>query len=316
MSKLKIAVVGVGSWGRNHVRVLSELPDVEVVAVCDIDKQKTDLVAEKYGIEAFTSSSRMYRKKKLDAVNLCVWSTHLSQEAMKALKAGKHVFVEKPMASSTREAKKIINLAREKKLCLTVGFIERFNPAVRRLKQAIINGDVGSPVSATVRRVSKWPERIGDVGVVKDTAIHDIDIARFIFDEDPVTVFAKAGNLRHEKFEDYIQIMLSFSAGKSAFLEANWLTPYKIRKLTVTGSEAIISLDYITQEMTIETLGETLTPRHEYEEPLKLELNHFVECIRNNETPLVTGLDGYKALKIAEAALKSAEKGQLIRLNY
>jgi UDP-N-acetylglucosamine 3-dehydrogenase len=110
--------------------------------------------------------------------------------------------------------------------------------------------------------------------------------------------------------------MLSFSAGKSAFLEANWLTPYKIRKLTVTGSEAILSLDYITQEMTIETLGETLTPRHEYEEPLKLELNHFVECIRNNETPIVTGLDGYKALKIAEAALKSAEKGQLVRLNY
>jgi UDP-N-acetylglucosamine 3-dehydrogenase len=316
MSKLKIAVVGVGSWGRNHVRVLSELPDVEVVAVCDIDKQKTSMVAEKYGIKAYTSSSRMYREKELDAVNLCVWSTRLSQEAMKALKSGKHVFVEKPMAGSTREAKKIINLAREKKLCLTVGFIERFNPAVRRLKQAIANGDVGSPVSATVRRVSKWPVRIGDVGVVKDTAIHDIDIARFIFDEDPVTVFAKAGNLRHEKFEDYVQIMLSFSAGKSAFLEANWLTPYKIRKLTVTGSEAIISLDYITQEMTIETLGETLTPRHEYEEPLRLELHHFVECIRNNKSPLVTGLDGYKALKIAEAALKSAEKGQLVRLNY
>lgn len=316
MSKLKIAVVGVGFWGRNHVRVLGELPDVEVVAVCDIDKQKTSMVAEKYGIEAFTSSSKMYRKRELDAVNLCVWSTRLSQEAIKALKAGKHVFVEKPMASSTREAKKIINLAKEKKRCLTVGFIERFNPAVRRLKQAITKGDIGSPVSATVRRVSKWPERIGDVGVVKDTAIHDIDMARFIFDEDPVTVFAKAGNLRHEKFEDYVQIMLSFSAGKSAFLEANWLTPYKIRKLTVTGSEAIISLDYISQEMTIETLGETLTPRHEYEEPLKLELHHFVECIRNNETPLVTGIDGYKALKIAEAALKSAEKGQLVRLNY
>jgi UDP-N-acetylglucosamine 3-dehydrogenase len=316
MSKLKIAVVGVGFWGRNHVRVLSELPNVEVVAVCDVDKQRTDMIVEKYGVKAYSSSSIMYRKTELDAVSLCVWSTRLSKEAMKALNAGKHVFIEKPMAGSTREAKGIIRLAKEKNLSLTVGFIERFNPAVRRLKQAIANGDVGSPVSATVKRVSKWPERIGDVGVVKDTAIHDIDMARFIFDEDPIAVFAKAGNLRHEKFEDYVQIMLSFSAGKSAFLEANWLTPYKIRKLTVTGSEAIISLDYITQEMTIETLGETLTPRHEWEEPLKLELHHFVECVKNNKTPLVTGLDGYKALKIAEAALESAEKGQLIRLNY
>jgi UDP-N-acetylglucosamine 3-dehydrogenase len=110
--------------------------------------------------------------------------------------------------------------------------------------------------------------------------------------------------------------MLSFSNGKSAFLEANWLTPYKIRKLTVTGSDAIISLDYITQEMTIETLGQTLTPRYEFEEPLKLELQHFVQCVINNKTPLVSGLDGLKALKIAESALKSAENGRLMKLRF
>jgi UDP-N-acetylglucosamine 3-dehydrogenase len=141
-------------------------------------------------------------------------------------------------------------------------------------------------------------------------------MVRFIFDEDPISVYARAGHLRHSKFEDYAQIMLSFSNGKSAFLEANWLTPYKIRKLTITGSDAIISLDYITQEMTIETLGQTLTPRYEFEEPLKLELQHFVQCVKNNKTPLVSGLDGLKALKIAEAALKSAENGRLIKLRY
>jgi len=316
MKKLKMAVVGVGFWGRNHVRVLSELPDVELVAVCDIDQQRTAVVAEKYGLKAYNDSSKMYQKENVDAVTLCVWSTRLSEEALKALKAGKHVLVEKPMAKSSTEAKKIVDLAEAEKLILTVGFIERFNPAVKRLKEAITEGKIGSPVSATIRRVTKWPERIGDVGVVKDTAIHDIDMARFIFNEDPLSVYAKAGNLKHSKFEDYAQIMLSFSDGKSAFLEANWLTPYKIRKLTVTGSEAIISLDYITQEMTIETLGQTLTPRYDVEEPLKLELQHFVECVKNGRTPLVSGTDGLKALKIAEAALKSADVGRLIKLRY
>ena len=316
MKKLKMAVVGVGFWGRNHVRVLSELPDAELVAVCDVDQQRTATVAEKYGLKAYSDSAKMYEEEELDAVTLCVWSTRLSEEALKALKAQKHVLVEKPMARSSAEAQKIINVAKEKKLHLTVGFIERFNPAVRRLKEALAEGKIGSPVSVTVRRVTKWPERIGDVGVVKDTAIHDIDMVRFIFDEDPISVYAKAGHLRHSKFEDYAQIMLSFSNGKSAFLEANWLTPYKIRKLTITGSDAIISLDYITQEMTIETLGQTLTPRYEFEEPLKLELQHFVQCVKNNKTPLISGLDGLKALKIAEAALKSAENGRLIKLRY
>ncbi|MBS7656932.1 Gfo/Idh/MocA family oxidoreductase [Candidatus Bathyarchaeota archaeon] len=316
MKKLRVAVVGVGFWGRNHVRVLSELPNVELRAICDVDQQKTKMIAEKYGLNAYTDSSKLYKNEDIDAVTLCVWSTRLSKEALIALRAGKHVLVEKPMAKSSVEAKKIIELANSKNLLLTVGFIERFNPAVRRLKEAIAEGKIGTPVSVTIRRVTKWPERIGDVGVVKDTAIHDIDMARFIFDEDPISVYARAGNLRHTKFEDYAQIMLSFSNGKSAFLEANWLTPYKIRKLTITGSEAIINLDYITQEMTIETLGQTLTPRYEVEEPLKLELKHFVECVQNEKKPLVTGIDGFKAIKIAEAALKSAISGRLIKIRY
>jgi len=316
MSMLKIAVIGLGSWGRNHVRVLSELPDVEITAICDVDRQRADIVSEKYGLRTYPDSTEMYKKEELDAVTLCVWSTRLAQEALRALKAGKHVLVEKPMAGSARQAERVLALAEKEKVQLTVGFIERFNPAVKRLKETIVEGKIGSPVSATVKRVSKWPQRIGDVGVVKDTAIHDIDIVRYIFNEDPLAVYAKAGNLRHEKQEDYAQIMLTFSGGKSAFLEANWLTPYKIRKLTVTGSEAIVSVDYITQDMTIETAGQTLTPRYEWEEPLKLELQHFVECILNDRQPLVTGLDGLKALKIAEAALKSASKGRLVKLIF
>ncbi|RJS90102.1 gfo/Idh/MocA family oxidoreductase [Candidatus Bathyarchaeota archaeon] len=315
MKKLRIAVIGAGFWGKNHIRVLSELQQAELVAVCDVNKQRATAIAEKYGIKPYTSSRELYKKESFDAVSICVWSTELFKESMEALNAGKHVFVEKPMASRVEEAEKMLETAESAGLHLTVGFIERFNPAVVRLKKAIDEGEIGQSVSATGKRVSKWPERIGDVGVVKDTAIHDIDLMRYIFEEDPVSVYARAGSLRHRRFEDYAQVMLAFPSGKSAFLEANWLTPYKVRRLTVTGSEAIITIDYITQKITIETSNKTLIPRYEWKEPLKLELQHFVESVLNKNNLIVTGLDGVKALKIAEAILESAEKNRLIELS-
>lgn len=314
MKKLGVAVLGVGFWGRNHARIFNELPNTELVAVCDVDSERAQTVAEKFGVEAYTNSRKLLKRKDTEAVSICTWSTNLAIEAARVLKAEKHVFVEKPMASTLRQAKKIVDLAGRGERHLMVGFVERFNPGVQRVKIALEKGEIGALVSATARRVSQWPERAGDVGVVKDTAIHDIDIMRYIFGEDPVAVYAKAGNLRHARFEDYAQIMLTFRGGKTAFIEANWLTPYKIRSLIATGSEAIMSLNYLTQEIRVETAGQTLKPRHEWGEPLKLELQHFASCVLNDKEPLVTGIDGLKALLIAEAALKSAAKCRIIKL--
>jgi len=304
MKKLKVAVIGIGFWGRNHVRVFQELPQTELVGICDVNTERVSALAKELKIEGYTDSNQLLKREDLDAVSICTWTTAHAEEATRALNAGKHVLVEKPIASTVPEAKKIVKLAKKKGLHLMVGFIERFNPGVQRVKEAINEGKIGTLVSATARRVSQWPERLGDIGVVKDTAIHDIDVMRYIFGEDPVAVYAKVGNLRHTKFEDYAQIMLSYKDNKTAFIETNWLTPYKTRSLIVTGSEAIISLDYLTQKITIETAGQTLTPRYEWKEPLKLELQHFADSILNNKEPLVTGVDGLKALMIAEAALK------------
>ena len=315
MKKIGVAVIGIGFWGKNHARVFNELPNTELRAVCDINSDKAQSVSEKIGIKGYSNSGKMFRQEEIDAVSICTWTTNLAIEAKKALKAGKHVLVEKPMANSVRQAKRIINVAEKNELHLMVGFIERFNPGVQHVKSEIEMGKIGTLVSATARRVSQWPERIGDVGVVKDTAIHDIDIMRYFFAKNPIAVYAKVGNLRHKKFEDYAQIMLTFDDGKTAFIEANWLTPYKIRNLLVTGSESIIRLSYINQEITIETAGQSLTPRHEWKEPLKLELNHFANSIINNKEPLVTGIDGLEALKIAESALKSATKSRAIKLS-
>ena len=314
MKRVGVAVIGVGFWGRNHARVYMEIPEAELIGVCDINSERAKETADKYGVEAYTDSRKLLKRDDVDAVSICTWTTTHAKETIRALKAGKHVLVEKPITSTVKEAKRIVQMAEKEELILMTGFIERFNPGIERVIKAINESSVGEIVSATARRVSQWPERIGDVGVVKDSAIHDIDMMRYIFGEDPKNVFAKAGKLRHKRFEDYAQIMLTFSHGKTAFIEANWLTPYRVRKLIVTGSKGIVTLDYLSQEIVIETEEKTFIPRYKWEEPLKRELEHFIKCVIENKQPLVSGLDGVKALIICEAALKSAAKEKSINL--
>ncbi len=314
MKKLGTAVVGTGFWGKNHARVYKDLQETDLLAVCDIDSIRAKAVADQFGAKPYTSVSRMLQNEDIKAVSVCTWSTSLAKVAIEAVKAGKHVLVEKPMAASVKQAERLVDEARKRRVHLTVGFLMRFIPGLQQMKKAVEEKTIGELVSATAKRVSQWPERIGDVGVVKDTAIHDIDVMLYLFDEDPIAVYAKTGSMRHKKFEDYAQIMLTFEKGKTAFIESNWLTPYKTRILIVTGSEAIMNLDYITQELRIEDAKETVQPRYPTTEPLKLELRHFANCVLGKEKPLITGLDGLRALRIAEAALKSSASGRIVKL--
>jgi len=314
MRKLGVAVIGVGGWGKNHARAYKEIESTELVAVCDVNAERAKSIARQYGIKAYTNSAKMLKNEDIEAVSVCTWSTMLAKEALKALNAGKHVLVEKPMAANTKQAKTLLETAEKNGLHLTVGFLMRFIPGLQHIRRAVEKKEIGELVCATAKRFSQWPERIGDVGVVKDTAIHDIDVMRFIFDEEPIMVYAKTGSMMHRKFEDYAQIMLTYKDGKSAFIESNWLTPYKTRLLTVTGSNAIMRLDYMTQELWIEDQKATLMPRYAWQEPLKLELQHFADCILEKKKPLITGADGLKALEIAEAALRSSAKNKAIKL--
>jgi UDP-N-acetylglucosamine 3-dehydrogenase len=314
LRKLGVAVVGTGAWGKNHARVYKELASTELIAICDVNAERAKIIADQFGVKAYSDSTQMLKNKEIEALSVCTWSTHLAKEALKALKAGKHVLVEKPMATNTRQAQKLVETAEANGLHLTVGFLMRFIPGLQHIRESVESKKIGELVCATAKRVSQWPERIGDVGVVKDTAIHDIDVMRFISGEDPIAVYAKMGNMRNKKFEDYAHIMLTYKDGKSAFIESNWLTPYKTRMLTVTGAEAIMKLDYITQDLWIEQQKETVQPRYPFQEPLKLELQHFAECIVEKKKPLVTGSDGIKALRIAQAAIQSSTKNRAIQI--
>jgi UDP-N-acetylglucosamine 3-dehydrogenase len=314
LKKLGVAVIGTGFWGKNHARVYKELSTTNLIAICDVNPERAKAIADQFGVKAYTDSTQMFKNEEVEAVSVCTWSTMLAKEALKALHAEKHVLVEKPMATNTKQAETLLKTAQENGLHLTVGFLMRFIPGIQQIRDAVENKKIGELVSAVAKRVSQWPERIGDVGVVKDTAIHDIDIMRYISNEDPVSVYAKTGNMRHKQFEDYAQIMLTYESGKSAFIESNWLTPYKTRTLNVTGSDAIMRLDYITQDLWIENAKESLQPRLPFAEPLKMELQHFSDCILEKKKPLVTGNDGIKALQIAIAALHSSARNTIVKL--
>ena len=237
-----------------------------------------------------------------------------SSDALKAaVDAGKHVLVEKPMTDTVSGAKDLIRLASDQGLNLMVGFVERFNPAVRETKRLVDDGEIGDVIMAYARRVTRHPKRVGDIGVVKDLGIHDIDVVNYLMGVKPDTVYAHTGSIKHQ-FEDYANISLGFSGNRSANIETNWLTPKRVRSLTVTGSEGIIDVEYTSQELRIEKEDHIRQPLNGYREPLYQELLEFTSSILEKRAPEVTGLDGLNALMVCEAALESSETGEVVKL--
>ncbi len=313
MNRLGMAVIGTGFWGRNQTRILSDLDNVNLACVYDLNPVTAKSVAEQFNVGFSSNLDDVLSRKDINAVTVCTPTTTHKEIAKKALKAGKHVLVEKPMTNTISEAQEILSLADREGLRLMPGHIERFNPAVNYLRSLVDDRRLGSVILLLARRVGRWPERIGDVGVVRDSAIHDVDIARFIFNDEVGSVYARVGSLKHTR-EDYAEIMLQFMGGGTAFIDANWLAPRKTRTLVVTGSDATVQLDYITQELSIEDSEKITKPNILKQEPLRNELSHFATGILNDDPFAVTGADGLRAVEICELVLQSARTGQAISL--
>lgn len=306
---LNVAVLGCGSWGRNQIRVYDELENANIVAVADLDESRAREIGKKYGIAWYSDPQKIFDNNDIDAVSICTPTITHADCGLRAIEGGKHVLVEKPMTNTVEEAEKLIESAYAQGVQLTVGFLERFNPAVKEAIKIISEGTIGDVILAHAKRVSRWPVRIGDVGVIKDLAIHDVDIMNLLFGTEINSVFANAGKIRH-CFEDYANIMISYPDNKGAFVETNWLTPRKVRTLVITGTKGIIQIEYISQSIVIENETHLYQPFIANGEPLKLELASFVDSILNNRPPLVTGEDGLNALRVCEAAILSAKYGE------
>jgi len=313
MKKMNVAVIGCGSWGRNHIRVYNDLENTSLTAIADMNTATAKEFGERYSVDWYTEPEKIFEREDVEAVSICTPTVTHADLAMKAIEAGKHVLVEKPMTNTTDEAREIIKAAERHGVYLTVGFVERFNPAISEALNIITSGEIGEVILAHTRRVSRRPLRIGDVGVIKDLAIHDIDIVNQLFKNKAMNVFASAGSIAHD-FEDYANIIVCFDNDRSAFIETNWLTPRKVRTLTITGTEGMITVEYITQQIIVENNERLYQPYLNYDEPLLRELYSFTSSILNDEPPEVTGEDGLRALEISEAAIQSAMSGKQVSL--
>jgi len=309
---MKIVQIGTGGWGKNHTRILSQLGVLS--AVCDADSQRSKEYGEKYSINHYESLDDLLSSEEFDGAFVVTPTSTHTEIATKLLEAKKHVFVEKPMTYKSEDGEKLVKLAEKNKVVLTCGYIERFNPAVDVVKKFVKEKKFGDLVMLEFHRENRMPLHIKDVGIIYDTSVHDIDTANWLFDDMPHVVFARAGKIKHEH-EDFASIMLGYKDDKVAIISSNWITPKKVRKFNAVCTDAIISSDFITQEIIIEKSDESETVQNEKQEPLLLEIQSFLGAIEGKNEQVVKSQEAVNVTKIAEAALLSSQKGIPIYLD-
>ena len=309
---MKIVQIGAGGWGKNHTRVLSELG--VLVAVCDADSQKSKEYGEKYSVNYYESLDELLTSEEFDGAFVVTPTSTHSEITKKLLDAKKHVFVEKPMTYKSKDGERLAKLAEKNKVILTCGYIERFNPAVDVVKKIVKEKKFGELVMLEFHRENRMPLHIKDVGIIYDTSVHDIDTANWLFDDMPNVVFARAGKIKHER-EDFANIMLGYKNDKVAIISSNWITPKRVRKFNAVCTDARISSDFITQEITVEKSENSETIQNEKQEPLLLEIQSFLGAIEGKNELIVKSQQAVNVTKIAEAALLSSQKGIPIYLD-
>lgn len=311
---VKIGIIGIGGWGKNHSRVLHDFG--VLTSICDMDKAKAQELANRYNVNYYCSIEDMINFEHLDACLVCTPTKTHFQISKKLMENRINVFVEKPLSYSSKECEEMIQIAKKNKIAMTCGYIERFNPAVQDVKKILVEETYGELLMIEFHRENRMPLHIKDVGIIYDTAVHDIDTAIYLFGKKPQVVFARAGKIFHS-FEDFSNIMLGFGKDKVSVISSNWITPKKVRKFSAVCSEGIINGDFIKQEITIEDSHSTTIPRRaSLVEPLSLELKSFIEVIEGKrEKPEVSPEEATSVTKIAEAALLSSNTGAPIYLN-
>lgn len=323
---IKAAVIGVGNMGRHHVRVYSEMDDLELVAVSDTDEMVVRRAAHRYRVEVYTDYRKMLDQEKPDLVSIALPTQHHSEVACEAIGRGVHVLVEKPLALTQTEGQQIIDMAVTHGIKLMVGHIERFNPAIAEIKRRLDRQELGRVFQVHARRLSPFPDRIQDVGVVLDMATHDIDVMRHLLDSEVDRVYAEIERKAHQSCEDLLSGLLRFSSGVIGVLDVNWLTPTKVRQLAVIGEGGMYLVDYLTQDVywyknssvastwgALDVFrgvleGDMVKIHFQKKEPLRVELESFVAAVLEDREPPVNGQDGLIALDLAQKLIESGSK--------
>jgi len=304
---LRVGVIGAGVMGSNHARVLAGLPDVRLVGVVDPLPAHRMRATELANCRSFDSLDELLGEG-VEAVTIAA-PTHLHHEIALACIARKvHVLVEKPIASSVEEGRDIVGAAQRAGVTLMVGHVERFNPAVAAVKQALAGENI---LSIAITRVGPFPPRMSNVGVVIDLAVHDIDLIRWFTESDIIEVQPQLSSAVAER-EDIALLQFRTASGVLAHINTNWLTPFKARNVTVATRGKYIMGDLLTRQVT-ECFGfqpdGSYSMRHlpvGHDEPLRAELIAFLKAVRSGGAPAVTGDEGVASLEIATRCLETS----------
>lgn len=330
MSKVPLAVIGVGNWGRNVLRNFAALPTVDLRAICDASPQNlTRAAASHPGVTRLSDPQAALNDPAITAVAIATPAVTHFNIAMAALEAGKHVFVEKPMTMSARDARTLVAAAEKAKKVLMVGHLLEYHPAVEKLKSLVDTGELGSIRYLYSQRVNLGVVR-KDENAWWSLAPHDVSITLYLIGKEPKTVSAHGASFINPKIEDVVFANLSFEGGITAQIHVSWLDPHKIRKFTIVGARKMVTFDDgdSTEKVRIydkgadvglnyETYGEAITlrsgdiviPRIESVEPLKVECGHFVDCVLQSRVARSDGADGLRVVRVLEAGQRSLETG-------
>jgi len=326
---LKAAVIGIGVMGKNHVRVVNSLENVELVALADSDEELLKETAEQYDVKSFSDYKELLNNEELDMVSVVVPTKLHKEVALAAIEKGLHVLIEKPIALDEKDAEEIITAAKKKNVKIMIGHIERFNPAVIELRKHL--KDAGEIYKIDVQRIGPYPGRVTDIGVITDLSVHDLDIITFLLNEMPVRIYAETQQKIHTK-EDSVVALLTYPNELVAVLNINFISPTKIRQLNIFGTKGMFRVDYLNQTLKFVqnpsysddmekngsawkvSEGKTTDIEVNKKEPLLAEYEAFADSIINNNPSPCSGEDGLTALKLANMLKKSADEKRILEL--
>ncbi len=327
-SPVGIAVVGAGDWGKNHVRTFSQLPGAKLVSVCDLDETRLTSVRTQYpDVHTTTRYDDVVSNDSVEAVAIASFASHHFDQARRALEAKKHVLIEKPMTLDPQDAETLVHLAAQRGRCLMVGHLLLYHPAVVKMKQLVDTQEIGELFYLYSQRLNLGRVRM-DENALWSFGPHDVAVALYLFGTEPEVVTAKGEAFLQEGIVDVVFVTLHFPQRKLAHIHLSWLDPHKTRRTTMVGSRKMVvfddmeptdkvriydkGVDVRPQAVSYEDylhvrFGDILIPHVGSSEPLKLECQEFLDCVRTGATPRSDGSHGLQVIRVLAAAQKSLD---------
>ncbi len=337
---INIGVIGCGHWGPNFVRNFSEIKGVSVKYTCDLNSDRLSHIKKLYSYMTTTQDHlQILKDKDIDAVVIATPAHSHFKLAEESLLYNKHILIEKPIATNVENAKELISIAKRKKRILMVGHTFKFNPGINKLKSLIKTRQLGKIYYIYSRRTNLGPLR-KDVNAMWDLTPHDISIISYLLDNQPMDVTARGKKFLEHDLEDVVFMTLNYPKNVFAHIHVSWLDPRKVREITIVGDKKMVVFDDLNMEHPVKVYdksvvkkyfrqdydsfeefqmiiknGITFTPKVQIREPLKVECQHFIECVKKNRVPITDGRDGLAVLKVMVALEKSLKKdGTLVKL--